>query len=204
MPDVEYKMSFTSGGLFYSESLVLLEEYQRKKDWNEVQLIALQENLIQSRTTSSAKRRVREILARLILLSPPQLKLLGCGSVAEQQYLLWIAVCKQYTFIQDFAVEVLREKFFRMDLVLTTDEYTLFFDGKAEWHEELERLKPSTCKKLQQVLFKMMREADILSEENMIIPALPTVELIRVIAQENINWLRVLPVSETDIQRSRG
>ena len=180
-----------------------LKQYQRLQDWREVQRIAVEDNLIQSRTASSAKRRVREILGRLALLSSPQLKLLESGSVAEQQYLLWIAVCKQYSFIHDFAVEVLREKFLRMDLLLSADEYLYFFDSKAEWHEKLEKLKPSTCKKLQQVLFKMMREAEIISTENMIIPALPTGGLVKVFAKENLNWLRVLPVAEIDINRWR-
>lgn len=204
MPEVQYKMSFTTGGLFYSESLVLLEEYQRTRNWQAVQAVAIQENLLQSRTKNSAKRRVGEILARLSLLTDEQLSLLGSGSAAEQRYLLWIAVCKRFAFIHDFAVEVLREKFFRMDLLLSIEEYSYFFDSKAEWHAELEKLKTSTRKRMQQVLFQIMREAEIISAANMIIPALPTIELIRVIAQENLNWLRVLPVSETDIQRCQG
>ena len=204
MSNLKYRMSFTTGGLFYSESLILLEEYQRTKNWQEVQAVTVKENLLQSRTKSSTKRRVGEILARLSLLTNEQLSFLGSGSAAEQRYLLWIAVCKRYAFIHDFAVEVLREKFFRMDLMLSIEEYSYFFDSKAEWHAELEKLKTSTRKRLQQVLFQIMREAEIISAANMIIPALPTVELVRVIAQEDLNWLRVLPVSETDIQRCQG
>ncbi|MCF6248048.1 MAG: DUF1819 family protein [Desulfobacula sp.] len=38
------------------------------------------------------------------------------------------------------------------------EDYTVFFDTKAEWHEELERLKDSIKKKLKQVLFRIPRE----------------------------------------------
>lgn len=45
---VQYKMSLTTNGVFYFESLILLEEYQRKRNWQEVQAVAVQENLLQA------------------------------------------------------------------------------------------------------------------------------------------------------------
>ena len=72
--------------------------------------IVLRENLLQTRTESSTKRIVYEVVARLSLLTSQQLNLLAEGSVTEQQYLLWLSVCKNYTFIYEFAVEILREK----------------------------------------------------------------------------------------------
>ena len=50
----------------------------------------------------------------------------------------------------------------------------------------------------------MMRQAGIMSEGNMIIPALLTAEFIRVVAAEKLDWLRILPVSERDISRLQG
>lgn len=201
MKSQQYSLSFSTGGLFYNESFSVMEVYRQCRDWDETRTRVMDHNLLQARTESSGQRRVREIISRLALLTDRQRELFETGNRSEQLYILWIAVCKRYAFIHDFAVEVLREKFFRMDLQLTIEEYTYFFESKAEWHEELENLKSSTRKKLQQVLFKMMREAEIISTENMIIPALPTAELIRSVADENPEWLRVLPVSERDIQR---
>lgn len=201
MTEKKYRLSLSTGGLFYQESLILLDEFLRYGSWDEVRIVNNSNNLLQSRTESSGRRRGNEIISRLTTLTEAQLQLLASGSAVEQQYLLWIAVCKRSQFVHDFAVEVLREKYLRMDLFLKIEEYSYFFDSKAEWHEELEKLKPSTRKKMQQVLFKMMREAQLLSTEHMIIPALPTAELIRAIAQDNLNWLRVLPVMETEIQR---
>ena len=88
-----------------------------------------------------------------------------------------------------------------MDLLLEPHEYDIFFSHKEEWHEELEELTETTRAKLKQVFFKIMREAEIISKENMIIPGFLTKDLARVLANDNLFWLRVLPVSDADISR---
>lgn len=200
MTAAKYNMSFSTGGLFYNESLKTLEVYEVEKDWSVVREKILADNLLQSRTQSSTARRAREICYRLETLTAKQLQLLSNGSVQEQLYLLWVGICKHYLFIKEFAVHVIREKFLRMDLLFTPQDYDIYFDEKAEWHEELEQLTDSTKAKLRQVLFKIMREAEILSKDNMIIPGLLTQELAQVLAQDNPDWLTVLPVSDADIQ----
>lgn len=195
----KYKMSFTTGGLFYNESLLVAEVYAQTGNWQETRDQVFSRNLLQTRTERSAKIRVREICSRLELLTSDQLHLLLSGSRQEQQYLLWIAVCKRYSFIHEFMVEVVREKYLRMDLHLQPQDYEIFFEDKAEWHEELDQLRDSTRAKLKQVLFKTMREAEIISQENMIIPGLLTEQLTKVLAADNPSWLAVLPVSDMDI-----
>ena len=194
-----YKMSFTSGGLFFNESIPVAELYDTTHDWQQTRDKVLSENLLQARTESSAKRRIIEISSRLQLLTDFQLQLLISGSRQEQQYLLWVAVCKCYSFIKEFMVEVVREKYLRMDLSLQPQDYEIFFDAKAEWHKELEQLKPSTQTRLRQALFQTMREAEIISPENMIIPGLLTEQLTKVIAMDDPSLLAVFPVSDMDI-----
>jgi len=195
----DYQMSFTTGGLFYHESLQVAELYEKTGDWRKTRKQVLSENILQARTESSSKRRAREICSRLALLTKNQLQLLGSGSRQEQQYLLWVAACKRYAFIRDFTVEIVREKYLRMDLNLQRADYNIFFDEKAQWHENLDKLKDSTKNKLRQVLFKTMREAEIISQENMIIPGLLTENLVRVLAEDNPSWLTIFPVSDTEI-----
>ncbi len=193
-------MSFTTGGLFYNESLLVAQLHEETCDWRKTRELVLSENILQTRTESSARRRVREICSRLVLLTKDQLQLLRSGTRLEQQYLLWVAICKRYTFIRDFMVEIVREKYLRMDFQLQPEDYDIFFDEMAEWHEELETLKGSTKNKLRQVFFKTMREAEIISRENMIIPCLLTEQLARVLAADNPAWLLIFPVSGADIQ----
>ncbi len=198
MTATKYKMSFTTGGLLFNESLLVADLYDKTQDWQKTRSQTLSENILQARTESSAKRRVLEICSRLKTLTEDQLQLLLSGSQQERQYLLWIAVCKCYSFIYEFMVEVVREKYLRMNLQLQLEDYEIFFDDKAEWHEELEQLRDSTRTRLRQALFQTMREANIISQNNMIIPGLLTKQLTRVLASDNPSWLTALPVSDMD------
>ena len=200
MSEKKYKMSFTTGGLFYNESLKAVAVYLSLMDWKKVRERMLSDNLLQTRTKSSAIRISREICLRLETLTKKQLLLLESGSIQEQRYLLWIAVCKRYAFIQQFMGEMVREKYSRMDLQLSPADYDIFFYEKAEIHIELDQLSASTRAKLRQVLFKAMREAEILSRDNMILPGLPTKELIEVLVDDNPGLLAILPISDMDIK----
>ena len=200
MSEKKYNMSFTTGGLFYNESLKAVAVYLTLMDWKKVRERMLSDNLLQTRTKSSAIRISREICLRLETLTHMQLQLLESGSAQEQRYLLWIAVCKRYAFIRQFMDEMVREKYVRMDLQISPVDYDIFFHEKAEIHTELDRLSASTRTKLRQVLFKAMREAEILSRDNMILPGLPTKELIETLADDNLGVLAMLPISDMDIK----
>ena len=196
----KYRMSFTVGGLLYQEAVSTADLYIKLKDWAKLREEILKTNLFQARTINSLEKICREVLSRLKLLSLEQLKIIQDGSRQEQLQILWIAVCKRYSFIRDFAIEVIREKFLLMDYAITEEDYIIFFDTKAEWHEELERLKDSTKKKLKQVLFRILRESEITSEVNIILPSILTKRVARALVSDKSELYIVLPVSDTDFK----
>ncbi|MGC9523722.1 MAG: BrxA family protein, partial [Anaerolineae bacterium] len=122
------------------------------------------------------------------------------GTRHEQNHMLWLAVCKRYRFIHDFAVEVVREKFLRLDLELSYHDYDVFFNDKAEWHPEVEGVADSTRKKQRQVVFRMLREADLLSEDGQILPAILTPREIEIVAADDPKHMAIFPVSPIEIQ----
>ena len=201
MTQKKYIMSFTAGTLLYHESVKLAELYRDLQDWQIVKQRALDENLLQARTQSPAKRVCREVISRLKFLTDNERDLLLAGTRQEQNYLLWLAICKRYRFIRDFAVEVLREKYLRLDLVLTQEDYEIFFNIKAEWHDELENLAESTREKLRQVVMKMLREADLLTDHNTINPAILSQDFITTVYRDSKEYLAAFPVSEADIRK---
>ena len=87
-----YKMSFSTGGLFLTESLTLCLLYEDLKDWDQVREKVSSENILQARMTSSLKRSSREIVFRLRELHENELVFLNEANPVEQKYLLWIAV----------------------------------------------------------------------------------------------------------------
>jgi len=196
-----YSMSFTSGTLLYRESVVTAEVHAQEENWETVRKKIVDGNLLQMRTANASARITCEVVSRLKLLTGEQLALLREGSYGEQVLLLWLAVCKRYRFIYDFAVQVLHEKFLRLDLTLSGEEYDIFFNRMAAWHAEVERVAPSTQAKQRQVVLKMLREADLLSADGQILPAICTPRLIAVIQADDPAHFALLPVSEYDIQR---
>ena len=194
-----YNMSFSSGGLFFNESLRIAEIYLENKDWKLVRDNVLNNNILQASTESSLKRTTREVIPRLRLLSGDQLKLLISGSRQEQNFLLWLGVCKRHEFIKDFAVEIIREKYLRLSYELTQLDYDIFYNRKSEWHPELEKISESTRKKLRQVLFRIIREAELVTGEGMIVPVFFTEDLAKVIIKDNVSWFNIYPVSDLDI-----
>lgn len=195
-----YSMSFTSGALLHQESLTIAELFEELGDWSAVRERVMDDNLLQMRTMSAAKRIFQEVASRLKRLTPAELALLRTGARQEQGRLLWLAICKRYRFIYDFAVEVMRERFIRLDFDLTYDTYDIFFNNKAEWRPEVAGVAESTRKKLRQVLFKMMREANLLTQDNQIVTAMLTPREIEVIAADSPSYLLAFPISPTGIQ----
>lgn len=193
-------MSFSTGGLFQKESVEIAEVYLQSRDWKKAREHAVSVNLFQSRTLSSSKRRVREVVSRVNTLSISELELLVSGDDQEQKNILWIALCRYHRFIADFATEVLQERYITLKLDLGYEEFDHFFNRKAQWHGELDRIKESTRLKLRQILFKMLREAGLLTPNNMIIPVMPSSRLVGLIKVDNrLRDILYFPVFEADI-----
>lgn len=196
-----YSMSFTSGTLLYHESLTIAQLHVTLEDWETVRDKVVAENRLQMRTLNASRRICREVISRLKLLTQTELGILVKGSRPEQNYLLWLVVCKRYRFIYDFAVQVVREKFLRFDLELSPEEYDIFFNTQAEWHPEVERVALATRSKQRQVVFKMLREAEILSAQNHIIPTMLTPRLMEAIGRDDPAHLAIFPISDADVIR---
>lgn len=195
----KYSMSFTTGGIFHQESIQITTLYLNLMDWHAVRDHVYTENILQTRTISTAKKRYREINTRLQQLNQKELETLAESSAHDQKYLLWLAICRRYSFIGDFAVEVIRERYITLKSDLNYEDYDFFFSKKAESHPELEKIKLSSQNKLRQVLFKMLKEADLLLDNNLINAAMLTPRLINLISVSNSNDLLFFPVFDSEL-----
>jgi hypothetical protein len=203
MSNDKYSMSFTTGGLFHLESVKLAALYLDNGDWNIVLDKVIADNLLQKRTLSTLKRSCREVISRLQTLNSYELEFLVEGNHQEQAYLLWLAICRTYRFIADFAVEVLRERYISLKADLTYDDFDSFFNRKSEWHFELDKITPATRGKLRQVLFKILREADLLAANGMINSALLSPSLLELIRQSDQRDILYFPAFESDLKGTR-
>jgi len=199
MNPTPYKLSFIGVSIAVKESVRIAEIYLDLQHWEATEEKVKSENLIQARTQSSLQRYYQELAPRLRLLSEDQLDLLVSGTLQEQKYLLWYAICKHYEFIREFAVEVLHEKYLLFDFALTEFDYETFFNRKADWHEELEALKESSRVKVRTMLFRMLRDAGLVNREHVILPAILSRRLVEIL-QPDAPWgFEIFPISMAEI-----
>ena len=192
-------MSFTAGALLQSESVTIAKLYLELGSWNEVKDKAIANNVLQSRAVSTLKRISYEVISRLSTLTSEELILLVNSSHKDQAYLIWMAVCRHHKFIADFAIEVLRERFITFKPDLQYSDFDVFFNRKCDWHSELDGLSISTKKKLRQVLFKMLREADFLDGKNNIQATILSPRLLDVIERNGGRDIMYFTVSENAV-----
>ena len=196
-----YRLSFTSGGLYSSQAIKAAEIYRKLGDWDQVAARLESENILQARTASSLKRMLRELMARLKTMTSMQLDILIDGTRQEQNQILWVAACKHYPFIREFAVNVVREKYLRLDWELTSVDFSAFYNAKAEWDEKLERITESSRIELRRVIYRMLREVEILSTANLILPPIITQAVARAIRQDDLALFMIFPISDVDIRK---
>lgn len=171
-PKSRYALSFTTGALLATEAAVVAPVYLRNHDWTSTVSQVKEGNLLQRRVASSTARVVRALIPRLQLLSECELNIVADGTSTERGHLMWVAACRRYDLIGDFAEEVLRERFLTLAGSVSYEDYDTFYRSKAMWHDELDQVTDSSYKKLRQVLFRMMNEAELLNAQHHIEPAL--------------------------------
>lgn len=190
-----YALSFTSGGLLVREADVVASVYLRERDWGIARQVAMKGNLLQARTASSSVRVIRETIQRLSVMADAELELLADSSLTERCHLMWVAACRRYELIGDFAEEVLRERYLLLTPTLSADHFDRFVTGKSLWHPELEELKASTRIKLRQNVFRMLHEAGLCSEDGDILPAVLSERVHDALAARTPSDVRFLPTN---------
>ncbi|OZG60569.1 hypothetical protein BLEM_1765 [Bifidobacterium lemurum] len=129
---------------------------------------AVDENVLSIRTYSASVRTVREVIKRLSALTWQELRHLADedSPLPDRQALMWVAMCRYYAIVGEFANEVLREHYLLGKATVTHDDYDRFMLDKSLWHPEVDDLSSATIAKLRSNVFKAMFEADLLCKED--------------------------------------
>ncbi len=174
---IKYRLSFGTGNAYINESNLILKKYLENKDWKETEKYSIENNILQTNSLSSTKRIFREISLRLKSLSNEEREFFIKSNYLDQSILIWISICRTYKFIGDFASMIISEKFSSYQLEIEYSDFNYFFEKQQVLHEELRTLKDSTRKKLRQVIFRIMKDLNIISKDKEITPLLPSLEL---------------------------
>lgn len=197
----KYRLSFATGGLLAQEAIPVASTYLRLGDWEQTRIVVRDGNLIQQRTATSAMRVSRELVQRLSSLDDDELALIVDGSAEERKLLMWSAACRRYALIDEFAREVLRERYLLLTPTLSHEDYDSFFRSKALWHEELDEIRPSTYKKLRSELFRMLRNADLLSDGGNILRVGLSRRLAELLNRHGRRAFEIYPMTDVEIEQ---
>ena len=191
-----YSLTFVSRALLTREAVLLAELRQEGESWESVRDRAVGENTVQARAYRSGVRLTREAIRRLAVLSDNELALLIDASTTERDQLMWAAACRAYPFVGDFAEQVLRERFLLLTATLTTGHLEAFIRSQSVWHPELADLTDQMARGVRQTVFRMMREADLVTKNGVIVPAILTPRLLKSLEARNPSDVRFFPVRQ--------
>jgi hypothetical protein len=197
-----YRLSFTAGGLLVREAGVAAPLYRELGDWAKVRAAIESENLLQARTVSSGKRLAREVAQRLAELTDDEIDLLVDATSVERGHLMWVATCRRYRLLGEFAEEVVRERFVLLAPPLDRSDFDSFVRTKAMWHEELAALTESTQRKLRANVFLMLHEAGLLSDTGNITPVVLSDRLTALLTDRTNSDVRFFPTNVTASEES--
>jgi hypothetical protein len=196
-----YRLSFTAASLRLGETVTVAKAaydagISNLKDIRDIGVVF---NSVKSRTTD---REFREIRKRLEHLTPKQIDILVHGDFISQKQIAFLAVCKHYDFIRDFTIDVIRDKALVFDYTINESDFNSFIKNKQQIHPELEEFSESTFKKGKQVMFHILEQAGIINNavEKMIQPQLLNPSVVKAIAEDDQNLLKIFMVSDRDIK----
>ena len=190
----KYRMSFSVGGLMLNESLVIAQGYQPGESWASARERLLAQGASSLPKLASQTRALREVYDRIGHLSDAERQYLSDDADrAEHQAMMWLAICRTYRFVYEFAVEVINERYQSWRLDLGLEVFDRFLAEKTECDPSLAELSSSTCAKLRQVLFRILRESGLISVEGRIQPIWLSGRMKRLIEENNPVDLRIFP-----------
>lgn len=211
-----YRLSFTVGGLLASQGRALAEMYLNHagggnaecssqtevgKSIAAIRQQAIEENVLAIRTDSANRRVVAETTRRLSALTVGELAYLAgpYSSISDREALMWIAMCRYYAIVGEFASEVLKKHYLTGNTHLDFEDYDRFIADKATWHPELEAVSGGTAKKLRSNLFKAMREAHLFDKNSdTVLSFLPSPSLMDIL-RKRADSFGYLPMRESSL-----
>lgn len=200
MHNDRYRLSFTVGGLLAPQGRIIAslfvnndycddpQQIQASDYTNSdtatyevgeciscVRRLAVENNVLAIRTQSANSRMVSEVLKRLSALTQEEIRYISHPDTPmdDCRALMWVAMCRYYALVGEFASEVLRDHYLLGIPTVTREDYDRFIRGKAMWHTELEELSDTTAVKLRSNLFKALHEAGLMEQrDHTLLPSL--------------------------------
>ena len=130
---------------------------------DEIDLNHLDAAVINKSRKTTSKREFGELKIRIAQLSERELRFFYDATEIEQIQLAFVSAVRSYEFIQDFLLQVVKEKLETFDYLIVDRDYNKFIDSVEMNHPEYTDLSVSTKAKVKQVMFKIFEQAGFIN-----------------------------------------
>lgn len=198
----KYILSFTAASLRLNE-MVKVATAASHNDGGDLTMVKESGVVFSSVKTRTSDREFREVRKRLETLTPDQTAILIRGDLISQKQIAFLSVCKRYTFIRDFVVDVIRDKVLVFDYQLNESDYKSFISSRLSVHPEVEEFSESTLKKAKQVMFRILEQSGIINDttERRVLPQVLQQDVIKAIIKDQPAWLKIFLMPDKDINQ---
>ena len=188
--ETTYSFGFTvGGGLLLQEANLVVSMFDPHIESSIVARRIADSKVLGQRTQATGSRVSSELVKRFSNLTEDEINYFKSAYSEDQTALLWIAACRTYKLLGEFATLVVRDKFLSLSTLLEAYDFESFLRQRALWSEEISQLTESTQYKLRQSTFLMLREVGILSSENVIHERELSSSLLEVITRSKPNGI---------------
>ncbi len=161
----------------------------------------LASNLLQKNKLSTQKREFKEFKIRLMHLNNEEIKFLSEGIFEKE--IAFLSCIKSYTLLREFVLEVIRNKKLLFDNIIFESDWNNFFESKKEKSRKLANVSEYTQKKIKQVIFKILKDAQIIrivKKQKIIEDIYLDKQFIEIVCRDNPSLLKLFLISDTDIK----
>lgn len=162
---MKYNFAFTTGSLLYNESYIFIQAIGDTEEYLNNRFV-VDRNVLITNSESSRKLIKGELDKRLKNLDFDYLNNFLQFSEQDQKIVLFLAICKTYSIITEFALEVVYKKWVNFDNELSSYDFKYFLSAKLS-EEQLNTISSHSLYKLSQVAVRMFKEVGIFSNNKL-------------------------------------
>lgn len=200
MPKSDNLLSFTVASLRLNE-MVKVAQYIIEHDMLDLMQVKNADIIFSGMKSLTFEKTFYQIRKRLLTLTSTQIKILANGDLISQKQIAFLSVCKCYSLIKEFTIEVVREKILLFDYQINETDFNAFIRIKQQEYPKLEGYRTTTFNKAKQVMFLILEQSGIIDNINdkRIQPQLLNPAVINAIAEDDRNLLKIFMFSDRDI-----
>lgn len=162
---MKYNLAFTAGALLYNESILFIRAIDSTED-NLKNKFSVHSDVLATNAESSRKRIKSELDKRLKNLDVDYLNKFFLLTEQDQKVILFLAICKTYSIITEFALEIVYNKWKNFDNELSPYDFKFFLSSKLS-EGQLNEISDNSLYKLSQVVVKIFKEVGVYKEDKL-------------------------------------